>query len=108
MRLFVLFFWCSNGIRIDGLGRLLCSVKLSENSSKSKKPIQVIFCFFIDLLVCKVYPIELSFVLSQKGWQFLFRFYRQVSVRSLLMFCSVLLSSVVRPEKKDTVRCRVL
>jgi len=34
---------CSNGIRIDGQGPLLFWVKLNENSSRSKKPTQVIF-----------------------------------------------------------------
>ena len=43
MRLFVLYFWCSNGILINGLEPLLCLVKQSKNSNKSKKPIQVNF-----------------------------------------------------------------
>ena len=65
MCLLVFYFWCSNGILIDGLEPLLCWVKQSENSNKSKKPIQVIFSP-IDLLVCNLYAIGLSFVLSQK------------------------------------------
>lgn len=65
MCLFVLYFCCSNGILIDGLELLLCWVKQSKNSNKSKKPIQVNFSS-IDLSVCNLYAIGLSFVLSQK------------------------------------------